>query len=475
MLIAPDQYTQTPAYDLLTQAARGRIAFDHRLVHALLDEPARTLPDILRFALEENRPDRVDIDEDLMILFAAAPTPDALPFLVRWLRENPGEEPDDAAVEYIARIGEPAVGPLTSLPHDPEVGFLLAVTGVRDERVRQYIRAIAEKDSDEGAFLFELLRDPETVADVERLRPLAPEAADKALAAIREGAFAPEPLTPFDPFPLFPETIYPDLRLLPPEEREEFLASTSPQLRMVALRLWIDEDLTQAQPQRLLSIARNDPDDQVRATAWDALRSQLEHRSVVTAMEKRLADPGVTHFERASLAVALAEVDCTKSVRDAIQASYASPDTRGRALEAMWRSFDPEYAGTLLSHLEDEDIDCQAAAINAVGVFRLSDAAAKLVPMFENPDLRWDALYSYTVAVPFKAKDGNYDALYEKIQDLAGGFDEDDHRIVESAIEMRAEADAKSPAPAPAAAPKAGRNDPCPCGSGKKFKKCCGA
>jgi hypothetical protein len=31
-----------------------------------------------------------------------------------------------------------------------------------------------------------------------------------------------------------------------------------------------------------------------------------------------------------------------------------------------------------------------------------------------------------------------------------------------------------SPAPA-AAAPKVGRNDPCPCGSGKKSKKCCGA
>ncbi|MCL0091229.1 SEC-C metal-binding domain-containing protein [Dehalococcoidia bacterium] len=24
------------------------------------------------------------------------------------------------------------------------------------------------------------------------------------------------------------------------------------------------------------------------------------------------------------------------------------------------------------------------------------------------------------------------------------------------------------------AKPKVGRNDPCPCGSGKKFKKCCG-
>ena len=26
-----------------------------------------------------------------------------------------------------------------------------------------------------------------------------------------------------------------------------------------------------------------------------------------------------------------------------------------------------------------------------------------------------------------------------------------------------------------AAGPKVGRNDPCPCGSGKKYKKCCGA
>lgn len=26
----------------------------------------------------------------------------------------------------------------------------------------------------------------------------------------------------------------------------------------------------------------------------------------------------------------------------------------------------------------------------------------------------------------------------------------------------------------PLPAPKAGRNDPCPCGSGKKYKKCCG-
>ncbi|MBO4709700.1 MAG: SEC-C domain-containing protein, partial [Kiritimatiellae bacterium] len=31
-----------------------------------------------------------------------------------------------------------------------------------------------------------------------------------------------------------------------------------------------------------------------------------------------------------------------------------------------------------------------------------------------------------------------------------------------------------APAAAPRVQPVVGRNDPCPCGSGKKFKKCCG-
>lgn len=33
----------------------------------------------------------------------------------------------------------------------------------------------------------------------------------------------------------------------------------------------------------------------------------------------------------------------------------------------------------------------------------------------------------------------------------------------------------EKPEPVRRATPKVGRNDPCPCGSGKKYKKCCGA
>jgi uncharacterized protein len=40
---------------------------------------------------------------------------------------------------------------------------------------------------------------------------------------------------------------------------------------------------------------------------------------------------------------------------------------------------------------------------------------------------------------------------------------------------MREELDRERRVPIRRAAPKVGRNDPCPCGSGKKFKKCCGA
>ena len=43
---------------------------------------------------------------------------------------------------------------------------------------------------------------------------------------------------------------------------------------------------------------------------------------------------------------------------------------------------------------------------------------------------------------------------------------------VEKPIIVRVHSDEK--APKPAQSEKIGRNDPCKCGSGKKYKKCCG-
>ena len=56
---------------------------------------------------------------------------------------------------------------------------------------------------------------------------------------------------------------------------------------------------------------------------------------------------------------------------------------------------------------------------------------------------------------PKRSRGGRSAGLKEDTEDLAGEAFED------------------APAAYARAAPKIGRNDPCPCGSGKKYKKCC--
>jgi len=51
--------------------------------------------------------------------------------------------------------------------------------------------------------------------------------------------------------------------------------------------------------------------------------------------------------------------------------------------------------------------------------------------------------------------------------------DEDDEDEELDAEDDASPATSGIPVPAPVSYPKVGRNDPCPCGSGRKFKKCC--
>jgi len=88
-------------------------------------------------------------------------------------------------------------------------------------------------------------------------------------------------------------------------------------------------------------------------------------------------------------------------------------------------------------------------------------------------------------------------SLFRRIENLAGGLSGDEAGVVGQGLDDRLrmdgyepvfevrfsewgeeeysedeEEDSQEPPAAPAA--KVGRNDPCPCGSGKKYKKCCG-
>jgi preprotein translocase subunit SecA len=108
--------------------------------------------------------------------------------------------------------------------------------------------------------------------------------------------------------------------------------------------------------------------------------------------------------------------------------------------------------------------------------------AGRLERYFFDEDLRQDALYSYALAAPGKVSALHVRQVLVKIDKLADGLSADETELVETALDDLLELHGLAPVfsqqedetPMPQPAGKPGRNDPCPCGSGKKFKKCCG-
>ena len=76
------------------------------------------------------------------------------------------------------------------------------------------------------------------------------------------------------------------------------------------------------------------------------------------------------------------------------------------------------------------------------------------------------------VATLYERATGKLPELHPEAIALPGRLSK---QVAEAGLDELPEHQAREPRGAPAAAPKVGRNDPCPCGSGKKLKKCCGA
>lgn len=65
------------------------------------------------------------------------------------------------------------------------------------------------------------------------------------------------------------------------------------------------------------------------------------------------------------------------------------------------------------------------------------------------------------------------DLLVEAYEELAGELPDELMDHVEYLWELQSEPDEPALPVLPAPTVKVGRNDPCPCGSGKKYKRCC--
>jgi hypothetical protein len=161
-------------------------------------------------------------------------------------------------------------------------------------------------------------------------------------------------------------------------------------------------------------------------------------------------------------------------------------------MESMWRSFDKQFSKYFPKHLEDPDLDVRRQAIWGTGYMGLGDEAFRLKRLFEDDELRQDALFAYALCMPGEITRGRVRRLLKKIDDVAGGLSQGETELVKVALDQRLVMHRLEPvfaeehddehhhdhdhAPVPEPEPvKPKRNDPCPCGSGKKYKQCHGA
>jgi hypothetical protein len=498
LILEPGRYEGVSVYQLLSAAGHGYIPVDQRLLHAILDFPENSLPDIVRFAAQDHADDLMDLDPLLIDLFRALHTPAALPFFLRVMRDNPSDVPDDL-VESVVDLGEPAVGPVLELLSEldgrdaGDVPFVLAALRVRDRRVLEALTDRLENDPQDAALCLEMYGDPAAVPDLEAAlaeipaddsRSRAPiQAVIESLSAPAETS--PESGKPFDIWALYPEEAAIDFSALEDEDRLAMLQKGSPSLRADVALSYQGTDLSDAARARLIQLAKTDPDATVRGACWEALGEIGDEPELRPAMLKILADPKAAIEERSGAAIGLAEQSDNVAVYQAILSLYQDPRGRAKALKAMARSFDKRFAGYPPKHLDDPDPAIKTQAIWGIGYLGLSAEAPRLVELFEQEEFRTDALFAYALSIPGETSVSRIRALMTKVEEAAGGFRDDEEDLIRIALDQRLMLHGKSPVFFPdeeedeepetvIAAHKPGRNDLCSCGSGKKYKKCHG-
>jgi hypothetical protein len=302
----------------------------------------------------------------------------------------------------------------------------------------------------------------------------------------------PHQAEPFDVLREYPKRDTPALDVLSHSERLEMLGSPDAETRAQAAHSFFNQELDPNAREALLALARSDAEGKVRGEAWASLADAADDASIRGEMLAVLTDPARDVYERGGAAVGLYGVADRDDVHPAIERMYEEGGpARAKALEAMWRSLWPSYSKFFAPHLEDPDPAIARQALRGAGYFQLTRHLDKIAAYFDRDDdkedLREDALFAYAMAMPGETTRGRVRGMLRKSDGLTH-LQADETDLVMFALDERlrlhglepvfqndAQDDEEAAPPPPPPAAKPGRNDPCPCGSGKKYKKCHGA
>jgi hypothetical protein len=494
------------AEGLLHEAALGRIGVDRRLIRSII-ENGDAAP-VLRFARAKHDDERIDLDPLLVDLLRHYQAPEAVDFFVDVIRRDPQEIPDEL-VEAILPQGEKAIAPLIALYEEigeeqgGDIAFLLAGLHPHSEPVLALLLERLEYDAADGAFLLGLYGDPAAKPALEKMLAEVPkeevELRREITHAIEAVNAPPAQYAPqiFNILAEYPEQSLPAFDLLSEAERLDMLASDDAKVRAGAAHSFFNATLNPKARAALLDRAKSDDHAAVRARAWeslaDATGESKDDAAIRDAMVAVMVDPTREIEERGGAAVGLYAAGDRPEVRAGIEALYEmGGPARVKAMEAMWRSLWEGYAKYFAPHLDETDPKILREALRGAGYFQLTRYADKIVKYFDAEEpydhLRDDALFAYALAMPGETTRGRVRGMLRKIESITPltHYETDlvrfglDERLrlhglnpVFSAESEDEEAVPEPAAPVPPAKP--GRNDPCPCGSGKKYKKCHGA
>jgi len=487
---------------LLREAAQGRLGVDKLLIQSILDGGAEAAQEVLAFARASHDQDRIDLDPLLVDLFHHWGTPESLGFLIDVVRRT-HEDVNDELVQTLLPFGERAVEPLLKLYEElgeeqgSDIAFLLAGLGVRDPRVLALLLDRLQFDAGDGALCLELYHDPAARPALETMLAEIPAEEvelrrdlQHALQELEEPAPPYEPI-PFDIFAEYPARELPAFEVLSEAERMQLLESADRDTRAAAAHSFFNQELDPKARATLFRLAQSDPDAKVRGRAWESLADATEDAAIRNAMLAVLTDTSRDIAERGGAAVGLYAVADRDDVNQALQALYEEDGVvaRAKALESMWRSLWKPYASFFPQHLEDPDKEILRQAIRGAGYFQLTRHVDKIASYFDREgdleDLREDALFAYALAMPGETTRGRIRGMLRKLDTIAH-LSSSEAELVMFALDERLRLAGLDPvfaaedSPAehesePEAPGKVGRNDPCPCGSGKKYKKCHGA
>ncbi|MBV8895893.1 MAG: HEAT repeat domain-containing protein [Acidobacteriaceae bacterium] len=449
MFLDPNNLNQYSPAEVLEAAAKGHLGVDHRFLRSVIDRRGSALPALVAFAERDRSGDLVDLAPEIIAIFRAWKTPEAVPFLIRYIKEDPQELPDEL-VETVVEIGRPALDPLLALYQEldesesGEVAFILTHLGIRDERILKILLDRLEYDLTDTALLLLIYADPAAKSALEAaMKELSDSEADvkREIADVIAGFDKPEPEAEeqdeFNIWDLYPEKEDLPVELLGEETRGELLKHPVESVRAAAAASFFNRELNLRQRKKLLQLAQQDESVNVRSRSWEALMGATEHDEVIEAMLAALRQPGMQTDERGGLLVGLASEADRNEVREAILAHYDRPQGRAKAMEAMWRSVHPSFRDKFAKHLDDPDTEVRRAAIWGVGYFGLKSELDRLRKFFEDEELRSDALFAYTLALPAEVSRGRMKSLLTRIEKDAKGLSEAEEDLVKAALDER--------------------------------------